>query len=77
MSCQFFAPVFDATQQKYPEIEFERVKLDEPENAELVRKYNVFGIPRVVMVDDKGDALFNGSPQMTQSGFESQLNQYR
>ncbi|HEY9775865.1 MAG TPA: thioredoxin family protein [Planktothrix sp.] len=77
MSCKFFAPVFDATANKHPEIEFERLQLDDPANAEIVRKFDVTTIPRVVMLDDKGEPLYNGSPLGTESGFEMQLDRYR
>lgn len=75
--CKAFAPVYDAAKPKFRDIQFQELDLDDPVNSELKSRYKISSIPRLVMLDDRGNVLYNASPPREQADLEATINQYR
>lgn len=69
--------MFDATKSKFRDVEFRQLDIDDASNADLVQRYGVRGIPRVVFLDASGNVLFNGSPSRSPEGFEQSIQRFR
>ncbi len=60
--CKQFDPVFEAASQKVTGVKWEKKKIDEDQNRSLVDKFNVHSVPRLVILDARGQSLYNGKP---------------
>jgi thioredoxin 1 len=48
--CKKFTPIFHALEEKYPDIEFVKVNVDE--DSSLLREFNIRGIPAIIFLVD-------------------------
>jgi len=69
--------VFDATKSKIRDVDFQQLNIDDASNSDLVRRYEVKGIPRVVFLDSSGNVLYNGSPARDEEGFAQSIQRFR
>jgi thioredoxin 1 len=46
--CKKFAPIFEKAKEKHPEIEF--IKVNVEEDASLLRKFDIRGIPAILFL---------------------------
>ncbi len=71
--------MFDATTPKFRDISFEKIDIDgtSTTTADLKRKFNVTGIPRLVMLDANGNAVYNGGAPQSEDALASLINQHR
>lgn len=69
--------MFDATKNKYRDIQFTQYDTDDVGNAVLKQKFQVTGIPRLVFLDAGGNVLYNGGAFGDQAAFEEMIKQYR
>lgn len=67
--------MFDATSQKFRDIIFQKVNLDE--NQDLGSRYSVVSVPRMVMLDASDNAVYNDSPPHTEEGLAQLIQQHR
>jgi thioredoxin-related protein len=67
--------VFDATTSKFRDITFQKVNFDE--DKDLCSKYDVHSIPRLVMLDASGKAIYNATPPRTEEGLAQLIGQHR
>lgn len=67
--------MFDATLSKFRDIDFQKIDLDT--NKDLASKYNVASIPRLVMLDGNGNAIYNASPPRSEDALAALINQHR
>jgi thioredoxin-related protein len=67
--------VFDATTAKFRDITIDRVDLDQ--NKELATKYDVHSIPRMIMLDGNGNAIYNASPPRSEEALSALIQQHR
>ncbi len=65
-----------ATKPKFRSVQFEEINIDDQSQAELVQRYNVKGIPRLVFLDDKGAVLYNGGAPMDEANLTQMIAQY-
>ena len=74
MPCKMFAPIFEATAEKYEgKVKFVKVNIDE--SLELAQKYRVMSIPTLKMV--KGEELLgNFVGAMSQEELEDWLEEH-
>jgi hypothetical protein len=70
-----FAPVFDATKSKFPDVQFERMNLDDPATQPFADKWGR-SIPRVVFLDSSSNVLFNSNPPLNRGRFEKLVQQF-
>lgn len=66
-TCQGMAPMLQELHQQQPDLNFVAVNIDEPRWADLVARYEVSGIPKLVLLDReaKSTQTFVGSvPQV-------------
>jgi hypothetical protein len=70
--------VFDATKNKYRDIQFTQYDYDDSGSAALKEKYGVRGIPHMVFLDSSGKILYSdsGAPR-DQGAFENMIQQFR
>lgn len=55
-SCRIWKPTFMKLMEKY-HLEFEVINMYDPKNSELVKRYDVHGIPYTVFVDNSGSRI--------------------
>jgi thioredoxin-like negative regulator of GroEL len=67
--------VFDAITTKFRDVTFEKVNLDE--NKDLASKYSVQSIPRMIMLDASGNAIYNASPPRSEESLAELIQQHR
>lgn len=72
--CKQFAPIFEAASEKYPNVEFQSVDVDQ--YPELAAEYEVESIPMVVLLDENNEVLTTNVGFMDASEFESMIEQY-
>jgi thiol-disulfide isomerase/thioredoxin len=75
--CRAFAPIFDATKPKYPDIQFESLNIDQPSVKPLQAKYHAEMIPTVVLLDGNDKVLWNGGAVTSQSEFVRLIETFR
>jgi thioredoxin-related protein len=68
--------VFDATIPKFRDVEFRKIDITDPGNADLVQRFEVRGIPRAVFLDGSGNVLYNGGCPRDPAQFENLINQH-
>ncbi|MBX9668424.1 MAG: hypothetical protein K2X93_12435 [Candidatus Obscuribacterales bacterium] len=69
--------MFDATKYKMRNITFQQVDIDNNNYADLVRKYSVSGIPRLVFLDAGDNVLYNGGAVKDENAFLDKINSYK
>ena len=74
--CKLFEPVFEAASQKMTGVKFEKIKIDEDRNRSLVDKFNIHSIPRLVILDARGKALYNDKPPQDEESFAALIKKY-
>jgi thioredoxin-related protein len=68
--------VYDATKNKFRDVAFQSLNLDDQSSKGLANQYNVSSIPRVIFLDGNGNTLYNGTPASDEQGFSQQLSQF-
>ncbi len=69
--------MFDATKYKMRNITFQQIDIDNDSYKDLVRKYNVSGIPRLVFLDASDTVLYNGGAVRDESALADKINSYK
>jgi thioredoxin-related protein len=64
--------VFDATKNKFKNISFQQINIDEQQD--LASKYGVRGIPHVIMLDAGGSEVYNGGAFGDEESFSNKIN---
>lgn len=72
--CKQFAPVFEAAAEKYGNIEFTSVDVDE--SPGIAQQYGVESIPMVVLLDKDGNVLDTNVGYMDAGQFDQLINKY-
>lgn len=67
--------MFDATKNKFRDIQFQEVNIDEDPDTKA--KYGVRGIPHIVMLDGGGNILYNGGAFRNESSFADRINSFK
>lgn len=65
-----------ATKPKFRGVEFSEINVDDKSHADLVAKYQVTGIPKLVFLDDKGETLYNGGAPMDEVNLTELIGRY-
>lgn len=48
MPCKMFSPIFEKLGEKYPQIDFYKIDIDE--NRELVTEYSIESVPTIIFI---------------------------
>ncbi|MDR3612065.1 MAG: thioredoxin domain-containing protein [Candidatus Obscuribacterales bacterium] len=75
--CKEFAPAFASMKAKYRQIDFQELNAEDPQNADIVKRYSVNSYPRVVLLSADGKVLFNDTPYYTAPEFEQELLKFQ
>jgi thiol-disulfide isomerase/thioredoxin len=75
--CKEFAPAFTAMKAKYRQIDFQELNAEDPQNADIVKRYSVNSYPRVVLLSGDGNVLFNDTPYYAIPDFEKELLKFQ
>lgn len=65
-----------ATKPKFRSVQFEEINIDDQSQAEIVQRYGVKGIPRLVFLDDKGTVLYNGGAPLDEGNLTKLIGQF-
>lgn len=65
-----------ATKPKFRSVQFEEVNIDDQSQAELVQRYQVRGIPKLVFLDDRGQVLYNGGSPLDEANLTKLIGQF-
>jgi thioredoxin-like negative regulator of GroEL len=67
-------PVVNGFEREYGDrVDFRRIDIDDENNAEIVQKYKVSGVPVYVFLDGNEEALFTHSGSRTPDQLKSDL----
>ncbi len=67
-------PVVNRFEREFGDrVEFRRIDIEDPGNAEIVRKYKVSGVPVYVFLDGNGETLFSHYGSRTPDQLKSDL----
>ncbi len=78
--CRRFMPIFGEAASKYnKDFDFAVVNCEHPENAEIVKKFDISGYPTVIIIDNDLDFQYQISMTATQSleALEKELNNHK
>jgi thioredoxin 1 len=72
--CKIFAPIFARSKATYAsKADFQSLDLDTPEGKAFANKYNVVGVPVVVILDGNGKAVFSHTGLMEEKNFNAEI----
>lgn len=69
-------PTWDDAKQKYKDIEFTRLNVADPANAEMLSQYGVSSYPTTVVIDQAGKVLHNQAGAILGDAFSSMVDGY-
>lgn len=55
--CKAMIPTIDRIKEDFKNIKFKSINIEEDDNQDLVRKYNVRSLPTLVILNDKGELI--------------------
>ncbi len=67
--CKEMEPTFEAAKNKFRSVNFQRIDAEKPANKALAAQYKIQGYPTIVMLDGKGNVLFNQPGQLMGDDF--------
>jgi thioredoxin len=73
--CKKFAPIFEALKEKHPEITWYKVDADDPASAEIIQRFNVRGIPTILIIRDD-DLIFSHAGILSEAQVENLISTY-
>lgn len=68
--------MFDAAKTKFRDVRFEVVNVDDQSKKYLSQKYNVKGIPKLVLLGERDKVLYNGGAPGDLSGLEGLIKRF-
>jgi len=67
-------PIVDGLETEYGQsVEFQRINASTTEGLEIFNAYSLFGHPAFLIVDDKGDVLWQSVGEQSKEAIESPL----
>ena len=72
--CKQFAPIFEAASEKYTNVEFQSVDVDQ--YPDLAAEYGVESIPMVVFLNEDNEVLTSNVGFMEAAEFEAMIEKY-
>jgi thioredoxin 1 len=71
--CIKFAPIFEALQEAYPEIDF--IKINADENPDFLHKYRIQAIPTIMFIKG-GEVVFAHRGILTRANMDNLISTY-
>lgn len=75
--CKKFGPVFEATSSQFRSIRFEKKNIDHDENKDMVQRFGIQAIPRMVILDKNDKVLYNESPPRDEESLAAVIKKFQ
>lgn len=74
--CRVFANTFKkvSEMEKYKDIEFKSIDIEEDEGELYVEKYNIRSVPTILLLDENGNIIYKLSGNIPLDDFVSMIN---